>query len=49
LEDFSDKGVTYGDQQVQDQIRASQELGVSDWLLWNADTVYTQTALTPIG
>jgi hypothetical protein len=49
LEDFSDKGVTYGDQQVQDQIRAADELGVPNWLLWNADTVYTQTALTPIG
>jgi hypothetical protein len=49
LEDFSDKGVTYGDEQVQDQIRAAQELGVDNWLLWNPDTLYTQTALTPIG
>jgi hypothetical protein len=49
LEDFSDKGVTYGDQQVQDQIRAAQELGVPNWLLWNADTLYTETALAPIG
>ena len=49
LEDFSDKGVTYGDQQVQDQIRAAQELGVDNWLLWNADTQYNETALAPIG
>jgi hypothetical protein len=49
LEDFSDRGVTYGDQQVQDQIRAAQELGVADWLLWNPDTLYTASALAPIG
>jgi hypothetical protein len=49
LEDFSDRGVTYSDQQVQDQIRAAQELGVANWLLWNADTQYTATALAPIG
>ncbi len=48
LEDFSDKGVTYGDAQVQDQIRAAEELGVASWLLWNPDTLYTQTALAPI-
>jgi hypothetical protein len=47
LQDFS-QGVTYGDQQVQDQIRASNELGVSSWLLWNADTQYTTSALGPI-
>jgi hypothetical protein len=48
LEDFDDKGVTYGDAQVQDQIRAVNELGVTSWLLWNPDTLYTATALAPI-
>jgi hypothetical protein len=49
LQDFSESGVQYGDAQVQDQIKAATELGVSNWLLWNPDTLYTMDALAPVG
>jgi hypothetical protein len=49
LQDFTENGVPYSDAQVEDQIRAANELGVSSWLLWNPDTQYTMDALGPVG
>jgi len=49
LQDFTENGVPYGDAQVQDQITATTELGVSNWLLWNPDTLYTMDSLAPVG
>jgi hypothetical protein len=46
LQDFS-LGETYGPAQVRAQIEAAADLGVSDWLLWNAGVRYTAAALDP--
>ncbi len=35
----------YGPEQVLDQIRATHELGIKGWLLWNPANVYTSAAL----
>lgn len=34
-------GIEYGPNEIQAQIQASQDLGSSGWLLWNAANVYT--------
>jgi hypothetical protein len=44
LQDFS-LGVHYGPTQVLAQINAAKALGYTDWLLWNARNVYTESAL----
>ncbi len=44
LQDFSLYN-HYGPEQVLDQIRATHELGVRGWLLWNPSNVYTMAAL----
>ena len=36
---------TYGPEQVLDQIRATHELGVKGWMLWNPSNRYTTAAL----
>jgi len=41
LQDFS-LGTAYGRREVRAQIDAAASLGVSDWLLWNAEVRYTQ-------
>ncbi|HVE91795.1 MAG TPA: putative glycoside hydrolase [Actinomycetota bacterium] len=46
LQDFSLR-VKYSPRHVQDQIRAAEEAGVDQWLLWNADNEYTEAALKP--
>lgn len=45
FQDFSQHGVTYTAKDVQAQIRAAKELGVTDYLLWNASNKYTESAL----
>ena len=46
LQDFSIGGMTpYGTQQVEDQIKASDEQESSGWMLWNPDSDYTVDAL----
>jgi hypothetical protein len=50
LQDFSAEGITYGAVQVREQIRATEEFGKANninigWLLWNAETKYTASAL----
>jgi hypothetical protein len=47
LQDFSE-GVPYGEAEVRAQIQAARDLGVTDWLLWNAGSVYTASALDPL-
>ena len=46
LQDFS-LGYTYGPTEVRAQIDAAAQLGVPDWLLWNANARYTTGALSP--
>lgn len=48
LQDFS-LGYAYGPKEVQDQIRAACDLGVENFLLWNALVRYTPGALAPGG
>jgi hypothetical protein len=47
LQDFSLYGVTYGVEQVKAQIKAVEEQGFTEWLLWNASVKYTEGALRP--
>jgi hypothetical protein len=46
LQDF-DLGREYTADDVQAQIQASDEAGVSGWMLWNAANEYTEAALEP--
>lgn len=45
LQDFSLRGVTYGVTQVKAQIRAAEEQGFPEWLLWDPGLTYTEGAL----
>jgi len=47
LQDFSLYGVTYGVEQVKAQIKAVEEQGYTEWILWNASVKYTEGALRP--
>jgi hypothetical protein len=44
LQDFS-LGHTYGPAEVRAQIRAGADIGINEWILWNAETIYTEAAL----
>lgn len=44
LQDF-DLGADYTAKEVQDQIRATYESGITSWLIWNAGNRYTEEAL----
>jgi hypothetical protein len=46
VQDFS-IGIPYGPEQVRAQIDAARDLGVDNWLLWNATVNYTPEAITP--
>ena len=45
LQDYSWGGVTYGVPQVQAEIRAAEELGYTEWILWDSSLTYTVGAL----
>jgi hypothetical protein len=45
LQDFSLKGVPYGVAEVKAQIRAAEEQGYTEWLLWDIHLNYTSGAL----
>jgi hypothetical protein len=45
LQDFSLGGVTYGVAEVKAQIKAAEELGFDEWLLWDPALNYTVGAL----
>jgi len=49
LQDFSMRGVAYGVDQVKAQIKAAEELGFEEWLLWDASLNYTVGALRSQG
>lgn len=46
VQDFS-IGIPYGPAEVKAQIQAAEDLGVGNWLLWNATVRYTDEAITP--
>jgi hypothetical protein len=48
LQDFSyGGGIEYGDEEVREQIRATEDFGSSGWILWNAASSYHEGALDP--
>jgi hypothetical protein len=49
LQDYSLYGVKYGVSQVKAQIRAAEEQGFDEWMLWNANNRYTVGALRAEG
>ena len=44
LQDFN-LGAIYTENMVRDQIRASEELGITSWMLWDPRNIYTSAAL----
>jgi hypothetical protein len=44
IQDFS-LGVTYGPEEVRAQIRAARDVGIPEWILWDAEVTYTAAAL----
>lgn len=49
LQAFSIFRVRYTPEEIRAQIRAAEELGLTDWVLWNARGVYPPAALRPGG
>ncbi len=49
LQDFSLGGVRYGPEEIKAQIKACNDLGIEDWLLWNAGSKYTMDGLKARG
>lgn len=49
LQAFSIFGVRYSTAEVRAQIQAVEDLGLTDWILWNARGVYPAQALRPAG
>lgn len=47
LQDFNLLGVPYGVPEVQAQIKATYDLGLNSWLMWNAGNKYTTGAYQP--
>ncbi|MCC6543918.1 MAG: putative glycoside hydrolase [Nitrospirae bacterium] len=45
LQDFSLGYPSYGAEEVRAQIRAANDLGIKEWLLWNPSVRYTKNAL----
>ncbi|MBK5093364.1 MAG: putative glycoside hydrolase [Actinobacteria bacterium] len=48
LQDFS-LAVTYTPDMVRRQINAVEELGIDEWLLWDPECTYSESALKPAG
>lgn len=49
LQAFSIFRVRYGPEEIRAQIRAAEELGISEWILWNPRGVYPAEAFLPHG
>jgi hypothetical protein len=49
LQDFTLGVPSYGIPEVRAQIEAVYDLGLSEWILWNASSRYTEGALEPVG
>jgi hypothetical protein len=47
LQDFDLGGVPYGATEVRAQIKATYDVGLTSWLLWDAGNKYTPSALLP--
>ncbi len=47
LQDFTLGNPPYGAAEVRIQIKAANDLGISEWLLWNPSVRYTKSALLP--
>ena len=47
LQDFSLGEPTYGPAEVRAQIQASYDVGINEWILWNAASRYTEQGLAP--
>jgi hypothetical protein len=45
LQDFSIGGTNYSSDMVRAQIKATYDVGLNSWMLWNASNVYTASAL----
>ena len=45
LQDFSINGTTYTPDMVRAQIKATYDVGLNSWMLWNASNIYTVSAL----
>jgi hypothetical protein len=48
LQDFSLGQPIYGGPEVRAQIQATYDIGIQEWILWNASTRYTISALEPV-
>jgi hypothetical protein len=49
LQDFSLGGVQYGEKEVRAEIRAAEEQGFDEWMLWDPALKYVEAALRPAG
>jgi hypothetical protein len=49
LQDFSLGQPIYSGAEVRAQIQATYDAGIQEWVLWNASSRYTESALEPIG
>jgi hypothetical protein len=49
LQDYDWGGVEYGVQRVKEQIKAAEEQGFTEWILWDASQHYTEGALRKEG
>ncbi len=49
LQDFTLGSPPYGIPEVRAQILAVEDLGLEEWILWNASSRYTEGALQPVG
>jgi len=47
IQDFSIGKTSYTPEMVKDQIRATYDVGLNSWMLWNASNRYTVSALEP--
>jgi hypothetical protein len=48
LQDFTyGPGIDYGPNEVRAQIKGTYDFGATGWLLWNANSVFTEAALLP--
>ena len=48
LQDFTLGEPAYGAAEVRAQIQAAYDAGIQEWVLWNAGSRYTETALEPV-
>lgn len=47
LQSFSMHGVKYGAHEIREQINAAYDVGLTEWILWNAGNYYNKSSLLP--